>query len=831
MHVRFLFREILHSRSQGAIFVLCVALSLVSIVAINSFRRDVRESIVSDARSLHGGDIIIHSHYPISPALVEELAILEQQGGVERVRSWEFYSVARREDGRDSLFSNIKAVASGYPLYGQVELRSGKELETVLQSGRAVVAQSLLERLALTEGDRLLLGDAVFEIVDVIVRESVRPVDFFNIGPRIIVSADDLDRMGLVKKGSRVHYETLLKVSDERFLDATAARLKGKALVGQERVETYASKSSRVKRFFDNLFFFLSLISVFTLLLAGIGMQSSVAALFRRKEKSIAIVRSLGATDNFLIRHYLMLVCILSGIGMTLGIICGLLVEKSFVFLFSGLLPPNIVPGGTVADVFEGMVLGIVVVSFFTCLPLARIRNIRPMAVFRKEKSVSTGRRSMYILVACGIVLLSGLVVRQLEDVRYGLYFIAGIIALVVCISLLIGGTFSLFSRLTFRRLALRQAMRSVMRPGNSSRSIVVTLASALAVLLTIYLVEHNLQSTYIASYPLDAPNLFCLDIQPSQQDEFVELVGEDTELFPIVRARLTAINSKKISRSEEMKKRGDSLAREFNLTYRQRLLDDEILVQGKSLYGLDKREDGPVPVSVLDSVAEMGDMKLGDILYFNIQGVPLVAEVVSIRSRTKSMLFPFFYFVFPDQALQAAPQTLFGALKVDRQQISALENSIVGRFPNISTINVGETAAELGKLMEKLTRIINFFASFSILAGGLILVSSILATRLARIKEAVYYKILGSGSWFVLRVFFLENLLLSLLSGGCAIFIGQMGSWAICRFVLEIDHDPAVISCLVLMAVTSCLVVALGLLSSITIIRRKPVAFLREQS
>ena len=63
----------------------------------------------------------------------------------------------------------------------------------------------------------------------------------------------------------------------------------------EERVATYATASSRVKRFFDNLLFFLSLVSVFTLLLAGIGMQSSLAALLRRKEKSFAILRSLGS--------------------------------------------------------------------------------------------------------------------------------------------------------------------------------------------------------------------------------------------------------------------------------------------------------------------------------------------------------------------------------------------------------------------------------------------------------------------------------------------------------------------------------------------------------
>ena len=830
MNIRFLIREIQHSKSQAVVFVLCVALSLVSIVAINSFRGDVQQSIVSDARGLHGGDVIVHSHYEFSPALQQEITTLSRQPGIQVVRTWEFYSVARREDGRDSLFSNIKAVENGYPLYGDVALLSGRAFASVLQPGKVIVAPALLERLNLAIGDRLLLGDSSLEIVDVVGRESLRPVDFFNFGPRILVSAADLEQMDLVKKGSRVQYETLVKIADPTQVDTIAARLQDRIITGQERVATYATAGSRVKRFFDNLLFFLSLISVFTLLLAGIGMQSSLAALLRKKEKSFAIVRSLGATGSFLLRHYLAVVFILSGIGCSLGIVSGLLLEKSFSTLFSGLLPDKIVLGGSLFDVLEGMGLGAVVVSFFTFLPLSRIKNVKPAAVFRKEAENGLQGRGSYVLIGCAIILLAGLVVRQLADVRIGLYFIGGVLALIAVISVLISVLLLLLSRLKIVSLPLRQAVRSLLRPGNATRAIVVTLASALSVLLTIYLVEDNLHGTYIASYPADAPNLFCLDIQKNQQHDFLTLVGEEVELFPIIRARLTSINGKKIRREDELKKRGDSLSREFNLTYREQLLDDEILIKGDSLFGKVSSDNNLIPVSILDTVADMGDMQIGDVLQFNVQGVPMTAEVRSIRSRTKSMLYPFFYFVFPEKILQAAPQTFFGALKVKKGEISQLENIIVNRFPNISTINVGETAAELEKIIQKLSQIINFFASFSILAGALILVSSVLATRMARIKEAVYYKVLGADTWFVLRVFFLENVLLALLSGGCAILVAQIGSWGLCRFLFKIDYDPSLLTCFIMLVMTACLVVSLGLLSSMSILRQKPVRFLREQ-
>ena len=167
----------------------------------------------------------------------------------------------------------------------------------------------------------------------------------------------------------------------------------------------------------------------------------------------------------------------------------------------------------------------------------------------------------------------------------------------------------------------------------------------------------------------------------------------------------------------------------------------------------------------------------------------------------------------------------------MDRARIAELENRVVAAYPNISTINLAETAVELGMVMAKLVGIINIFAGFSILAGTLIIVSSVLATRLARMREAVYYKVLGATSFFVLSVFFAENLLLGLLSSVLAVLLAQAGSWALCTFVFEIAFQPHWTAAVLLIGLTIVLVVAVGLFSSISIIRQKPILFLREQN
>jgi len=131
---------------------------------------------------------------------------------------------------------------------------------------------------------------------------------------------------------------------------------------------------------------------------------------------------------------------------------------------------------------------------------------------------------------------------------------------------------------------------------------------------------------------------------------------------------------------------------------------------------------------------------------------------------------------------------------------------------------------------MHRLAGIITFFAAFSLLAGALILVSSILATRLARVREAVLLQdprrplLLRPGGVFY------ENLLLGLTSAVFAVVLAQAINWAVCRFVLEIAVRADWMATLAVMTGTVVLVILLGVLSSVFILRQKPADFLRQQ-
>ena len=832
IHYRFLLEELRYGGKQVLTFVVCVALSIATLTALNSFRRDIHGSLIDEARALQGGDIIIHAHQPISEELQGTIDTLAREQDFQQQDTLEFYTVALSEDKDNSLFSSIKAVESSYPFFGTIEIASGRKLGEVLKPGRVVVAQEVLERLDLAVGGLLNIGDIAFEIADVVTFESMRPVSFLTLGPRIFVSMADVDRLGLLGRGSRVEHEILIQLADPATADRLSESLSAVAIPRVERVETAKNARSRVKVFFDNLLFFLSCISILPLMLSGIGMQGSLSAILYQKQNVIAVTKAFGASNRYLLIQYLAMVSFMGACGSVIGVIAGYLIKRLFPLLFRDLLPQDVGYAFHPVDALEGIVLGIFVVTVFTLLPLHRLGAVKPVMIFRHETgSEKPGAAPLLAGIICGVFLIL-LVIRQIDDLKIGIFFVIGLILLIGTVALAASASLWLLKRSTLPTLALRQAAKSLYRPGNASRSIVITLTSAISVLLLIFLLKLNLFATFIESYPENAPNLFCIDIQQDQKDLFQSVVGEEVVLFPVIRARLLSINNTMINAEQERQRKTDNLGREFNLTYRETLLEDEIISDGNSLFGDSKSlPSGVVALSVLDSIAEIGEIGLHDRLRFNIQGVEIDAQVTSIRSRTKSRLYPFFYFVFDSGTLEAAPQTFFAAMHLPKSLIPDMITAITAQLPNVSTINVADMADRFGQLMKRLSVIVTFFASFSIMAGCLILVSTIFATRLDRIKETVYYKVLGADSSIVLRILSYEHAMLALLSSSMSVLFAEAAAWLICRTVFDIAYQPHWYVAALTVLSSIILLVLIGLASSVGIIRQRPAVYLQQQN
>ncbi len=212
--VRLARREMRSGLGGFRLFIACLALGVGAIAAILSFSRAIEEGLRADARELMGGDVAVSLLY--REPTPDQIEFLRHQG--EFTRWVDSRSMARpvKPNGRPTLVQ-LKAVESGYPLYGTLELQGGGSLADALAKRDgvwgAVVEESALRRMNTALGERLKVGDATVELRGIIAREPDRGVNAFaSLGPRLIIPFAALTKSGIVQPGSLLTWEYRLRL-------------------------------------------------------------------------------------------------------------------------------------------------------------------------------------------------------------------------------------------------------------------------------------------------------------------------------------------------------------------------------------------------------------------------------------------------------------------------------------------------------------------------------------------------------------------------------------------------------------------------------------------
>jgi putative ABC transport system permease protein len=221
--------------------------------------------------------------------------------------------------------------------------------------------------------------------------------------------------------------------------------------------------------------------------------------------------------------------------------------------------------------------------------------------------------------------------------------------------------------------------------------------------------------------------------------------------------------------------------------------------------------------------------VELGDIVVFLIQGIEIEAQIVSIRKRVSENIGAYFYFTFEKEVLENAPQTIFSIAKIESSQIPYIQNEIVKDFPQVTVINGEKTAKTVGEIIGQISSIVSFFTLFSLGAGILILLSSIISTNSQRTQEAVFYKLVGANKSFIRKVFMYEYLIIGLISSLIAIFISSLATFLITKYFLEIKFLFLTQEVIIYLFLTIFIIVVIGYLSSINVFVKKPIEYIRE--
>ena len=167
--------------------------------------------------------------------------------------------------------------------------------------------------------------------------------------------------------------------------------------------------------------------------------------------------------------------------------------------------------------------------------------------------------------------------------------------------------------------------------------------------------------------------------------------------------------------------------------------------------------------------------------------------------------------------------------MHVDPKQVGELQRALYDSFPTVTTVNIADVLKTIQGVVGQITLVIRFLAGFSILAGVIILASSIASTRFRRVREVVVLKTLGAKRGHIAAVFTVEFVVLGLLAGAIgAVFANLLSRVLLHR--LDVAFHVEWLASGLAIAGTAALAAATGWIASFRILGQKPLQVLREE-
>ena len=845
--LRMVARELRASWKRLAFFFVCVAVGVGAIVTLRSVIQSVRVALTSETKTLTAADVLIRTRRAWTEetrAIIAET--LEAVPVLGQTESIETTTMVRPADLTKIITKvvELRGVQPDFPFYGDVVLQGGQTYSHTLLEGRgALVRPELLTQLGVQVGEDILIGDRSFTIRGVIVGEPGRRLGAFSFGPRVLIDWDALQRAGLVGFASRAERKILLKVPDEEI--GPLVRQLRDNLRGQfVRARSYRSTEDRITRNLLNAENYLSLIGFVVVILGGIGVWSVTRAFIQQKITSIAILKCLGATTRQILATYGLQVILLGLGGSLLGVgLAGAALAAvpervaAQAAVAAGLAEFSY--GLTASAVVQGIGVGILVSMLFSVVPLLEVRQIKPLVLLRSGLVQPSGgidwlRLTVMVLATAALVALAGW---QAGSLAVGLYVCAGFAGTTVILHLagaaLVRAIRPLGTTVWF---PLRHAVLSLGRPGNQTRVILLAVGLGTFFIIGVRAVQANLLGVLSLELREDSPDMFLIDIQRDQVDGVAEIVasqsgGQRPQFIPVLRARVTGVTGRELNVDgfDEVRRLG-SLGREYTVTYRDHLEANERVIDGRFW---NRAHTSDAEVSIEASLRNRFGIQIGDTVRFDVLGRPVSATVSSVRavdwddSRSGGFMFLFRPGTFDD-----APHTFIGLLKgppeVDAR--ARLQRDLVSRFPNVSIIDGLEVLRTVRRVLEYVTLAISIVGGIALFSGVLILVGSVAMTKFQRLYEAAILKTLGATTKTIAAMIVLEYGVLGTLAGAIGAMGALMLSWVLSRYLFEITWHALPGQKLAGIVLTAVAVGVVGVLSSLDVLRKRPLATLRAE-
>jgi putative ABC transport system permease protein len=241
--------------------------------------------------------------------------------------------------------------------------------------------------------------------------------------------------------------------------------------------------------------------------------------------------------------------------------------------------------------------------------------------------------------------------------------------------------------------------------------------------------------------------------------------------------------------------------------------------------------DTGAAELAVNEGVAQRLHLNVGSTVELEVGGAVRKLKVAAVYRADGQHLGARVNFILPSGQLKDEPATWYGGAHIDPKQVAAMERALFAAYPTVTVINLADVLARIESVVDQITFVVRFLAGFSILAGLMILASSIASTRFRRMQEAVVLKTLGATRMRIVRTFSVEFSVLGLLAGSVGVVFANLLTRVLFHlFKLEVAFQVSWTATLIALAGTAVLATATGWIASYRILGLRPLEVLREE-
>ncbi|WP_220775048.1 ABC transporter permease, partial [Shewanella glacialipiscicola] len=586
-------------QGQLLLIILAITLAVLSVSGLARVSERLQVAITGQATEFIAADRIIDSPVKIDAAILAKADEL----GLKHVTNMQFNSMVYSGDKFQLV--TVRAVEAGYPLKGEIELINGKT--KALPQADEIWFESRLGGL-LGYPKSIELGNSEFVLSDEISRLPDAGFNPFASSPVVLMRMEDVAKTGVIQPGSRVTYLYQF-AGNEASLIAFEQSVKP-LLNSTQRWVDVQSGDSPIAEAVKRAERFLLLASLMGIALACAAIGIAAQRYCQRHYDVVAMLKTFGASAKqirLLFGMHLLLVTLL---GIVLGLIGGVLLDLGI----SHLLPAEIAAYSPplTRPLLLGVGTGLISAFMFSAYPLMRLLAIPPLRVLQRQLEGLQLGMWLHLLLSLSAMALLGYLYSQSWALT--LTVVAAALLLGVLLGLLGWVMIRLGHSVGMKTTnPLQLALAGLRRRARQNVLQLVGFSAALVLLLTILALRQDLLNEWQKQLPENAPNYFLVNIAPDDAkplNDFMTAKGiEATDIYPVIRGRLTQINGEALisnEQSEAGEKGRVGISRELNLTWRNSLPANNELLEGDFNQAADE-------VSVESGVADRLGISIGD--------------------------------------------------------------------------------------------------------------------------------------------------------------------------------------------------------------------------